>query len=65
MYQCYETTIDSRTKRNFQSLHLHTFQPNKFKTSREIYLSQDSNGKDPDYQEIQEPLGKLLNPSEQ
>ena len=28
IYQCYETPIDSRTKPDFQSLHLLTFQPN-------------------------------------
>ena len=56
IYQCYETAIDSRTKPGFQSLQLHTFQPNKRKRSHGISLSRDSLDKDPDYQEIPEEL---------
>ena len=55
-YQCYETPIDSRTKPDFQSLRLHTFQPNKGKRSRGISLSRDSIEKDPEYQGIPEEL---------
>ena len=54
IYQCYETPTKSRMKPDFQALHLHTFQPNKRKRSREISLSRDSLDKDPDYQEIPE-----------
>ena len=42
VYQCYEKQINSRTKPDFQSLHLHTFQPNERKRSSEMSLSQDS-----------------------
>ena len=56
IYQCYETPIDSRTKPDFQFLHLHTFQTNKRKRSRGISLSRDSIDKYPDYQEIPEEL---------
>ena len=56
IYQCYEKPIDSRMKSDFQSLHLHTFQPNKRKRSRGISLSSDSLDRDPDYQEISEEL---------
>ena len=56
IYQCYETPIDSRTKPDFQTLHLHIFQPNKPKRSRGISFSGDSIEKDPDYQEIPEEL---------
>ena len=59
IYQCYETSIDSRMKPDFRSLHLHPFQPNKRKRSREISLSRDSMEKDPDCQEI--PEGLLFN----
>ena len=53
IYQCYETPMNSRTKPDFQSLHLHTFQTNKCKRSRKMSLSRDSLDKDPDYLEIQ------------
>ena len=43
-------------KPDFQSLHLHTFQPIKRKRSRGTSLSRDSLDKDPDYQEIPEEL---------
>ena len=56
IYQCYEISINSRIKQDFHSLHLHTFQPNKLKRSREFSLSHDSIEKDPDYQEIPEDL---------
>ena len=56
IYQCYETPINSRMKPDFQSLHLHTFQPNKLKRSREISLSHDPIEQDLDYQEILEDL---------
>ena len=56
IYQCYGTPNDSCTKPDFQSLHLHTFQPNKPKRSRGISLSRDSLDKGPDYQEIPEEL---------
>ena len=56
IYQCYETPVDSRTKSDFQSLHLHTFQPSKRKRSRGISLSRDSLDRDPDYQQIPEKL---------
>ena len=56
IYQCYETPIDSRTKADFQSLHLHTVQPNKRKRSRGISLSQDLFENDSDYQEIPKDL---------
>ena len=52
--QCYDTPIDSRTKPDFQSVHLHTFQPNILKHSRGIFLSRDSFENYPDYQEIPE-----------
>ena len=54
IYQCYDTPIGSRTKQDFISRHLHTFQPNKRKRSRGVSLSRDSIDKDPDYQEIKE-----------
>ena len=60
IYQCYETPINSRMKPDFQSLHLHTFQPNILKRSHEFFLSHDSIEKDPDYQEI--PKDLLFNP---
>ena len=56
IYQCYETTTDSRMKPDFQSLYLHTFQPNKRKRSHGISLSREYLDKDPDYQEIPEEL---------
>ena len=56
IHQCYEAPTDSRMKPNFQSLHLHTFQPNMRKRSRGISLSRDSLDKEPDYQEIPEEL---------
>ena len=56
LYQCYETPIDPRTKPDFQSLHLHNFQPNKRKRSRRISLSRNSIDKAPYYQEISEEL---------
>ena len=56
IYQCYEAPTDSHTKPDFQSLHLHTFQPNKRKRSRGISLSRASLDKDHDYQGIPEEL---------
>ena len=56
IYQGYETPIDSCTKPDFESLHLHTFQSNKRKRSRGISFSRDSFDKGPDYQEIPEEL---------
>ena len=56
MYQCYETPIQSHKKPNFQSLQLHTFQPNKRKRSCGISLSRESSDDDPDYHEIPEEL---------
>ena len=60
IYQCYETAIESRTRPDFQSRHLHTFQPKKRKRSRGIFLSHDSLYEDPDYQEIPEELFRNL-----
>ena len=54
IYQCYETPNDSRTKADFQSLHLHSFRPNK--RSRGISLSRDLFENDSDYQEIPKDL---------
>ena len=51
-YHCYASPINSRIKRDVQSLQ----QPNKLKRSREISLSHDSIKQDPDYQEIPEDL---------
>ena len=56
IYQCYEKPTNSRIKPDFQSLHLHTFQPNKRKRSQGTSLSRDSLDKDPDYQENPEDL---------
>ena len=56
VYQCYETPTNSHMKPDFQSLHFHTFQPNKRKRSRGNSISRDSLDKDPDYQEIPEEL---------
>ena len=56
IYQCYETPIDSRTRPDFQSLHLHTFLPIKRKRSGGISLSRDSIEKDPDCQKIPEEI---------
>ena len=56
IYQGIETSIDSRTKPDFKSLHLHTFQPNKRKRSLEISLSRDSIENDPEYQEVPKEL---------
>ena len=42
IYQRYETPYDSRTKPDFQSLHLQTFQPNKRKRSGGFSLPRDS-----------------------
>ena len=52
--QCYELTIESHKKPDFQSLYLHTFYPNKRNCSCGISLSRDSIQDDPDYQEIPE-----------
>ena len=41
IYQCYETPTDSRTKPDFQSLHLHTFKSSERKRSRGISHSRD------------------------
>ena len=54
--ECNELPVESHRKLNFQSLHLHTFHPNKRKRSRAISLSKDSFEGDPDYQEIAEKL---------
>ena len=62
IYQCYETPTNSHMKPDFQSLHLHTFQPNKRKHSRGTSLSRDSLDKDPDYQEIPEDLFSVFQP---
>ena len=56
IYQCYETPIETHRKPDFQSLHLHTFHPNKRKRSNAISLSKDSFEDDPDYQETPKEL---------
>ena len=60
--QCYELTIESHKKPDFQSLYLHTFYPNKRNCSCGISLSRDSIQDDPDYQEIPEE-DRLILPS--
>ena len=53
IYQCYESpVVQSRQKPDFQSLQLHTFQPNQRKRSHTVSISQDSFEEDPNYQEI-------------
>ena len=59
IHQWYETPTDSRMKPDFQTLHLHNFQPNKRKRSRGISFSRDSLDKHPDYQE--NPEERFLN----
>ena len=62
IYQCYESPIvQARRKPDFQSLQLHTFQPNQRKRSHTVSISQDSFEDDPNYQEIDIPEELILN----
>ena len=56
IYQCYETPTNSRMKPDFLSLHFHSSQPNKLKRPHGTSPSNNSVGKDPDYQEMSEDL---------
>ena len=53
--------MQSRRKPDFQSLQLHTFQPNHRKRSHTVSFSQDFFEDDPNYQEIDIPEDHILN----
>ena len=62
IYQCYESpTVQTRRQPDFQSLRLHTFQPNQRKRFHTISISRDSFEDDPNYQEIDIPEELILN----
>ena len=61
-YQCYESPIvQARRKPDFQSLQLHTFQPNQRKRSHIVSISQESIEDDHNLEEIDIPEEFILN----